>query len=52
MPHAADNCGTVITDLFAVGMSLFEIVTGAQPYGEIEDRREIIARYRDKSFHR
>ena len=50
MPRARDNPGTVLTDLFAVGMSLFEIVTGAQPYGEIEDRPEIIARYKRGAF--
>ncbi|KIH93560.1 hypothetical protein SPBR_04130 [Sporothrix brasiliensis 5110] len=42
--------GTVTTDLFAVGMSLFEIVTGAQPYGEIADRREIRDRYQRGAF--
>ncbi|OAA64205.1 Protein kinase-like domain protein [Niveomyces insectorum RCEF 264] len=51
MPRdARDLYGTVKTDLFAVGMSLFAVVTGAQPYGEIEDRSEIIARYKRQEF--
>ncbi|EPE04052.1 hypothetical protein F503_04900 [Ophiostoma piceae UAMH 11346] len=50
MPRARGSSGTVVTDLFAVGMSLFEIITGAQPYGEIEDRCEIITRYKRGAF--
>lgn len=50
MPCTCDNYGTVVTDIFAVGMSLFKIVTGAQPYGGIEDRREIGARYERQKF--
>ncbi|CAK7230927.1 hypothetical protein SCUCBS95973_007738 [Sporothrix curviconia] len=51
MPRDRRNLnGTVTTDLFALGMSLFEIVTGAQPYGEIVDRREIFDRYKRQEF--
>ncbi|CAK7197479.1 hypothetical protein SEUCBS139899_000126 [Sporothrix eucalyptigena] len=51
MPRPRDNPqGTVSTDLFALGISFFEIVTGAQPFGDVGDPREIVLRYKRGEF--
>jgi hypothetical protein len=40
---------SVITDLFALGSSIYEIVTGEQPYVNLEDE-EVEARYKRQEF--
>jgi len=40
---------SVTTDLFALGSSIYEIVTGRQPYADLEDE-EVGARYKRREF--
>jgi len=40
---------TTTTDLFALGSTIYEIMTGISPYGELPSN-EVLERYRDKNF--
>jgi serine/threonine protein kinase len=49
LPRSWDDPCTVITDLFALGSSIYEIVTGRQPYADLKDE-EVEARYKRREF--
>jgi serine/threonine protein kinase len=51
MPRGQDDHPTVQTDLFALGSTLYEIMTGEQPYRELEDG-EVEERLRQGIFPR
>lgn len=49
LPRSMDDESTVRTDLFALGSSMYEIMTGCQPYNDLPDE-EVEARYSQQIF--
>lgn len=49
LPRHIDTISNVTTDLFALGSTIFELMTSGQPYAELEDA-EVVRRYETKEF--
>jgi len=49
LPRSWHEPSTVATDLFALGSTMYEIMTGRQPYEELSDD-DVEARYRQRLF--
>jgi len=49
LPRSLDEPSTTITDLFALGSTIYEIMTGKQPYEDLSDD-EVEARYKQLLF--
>jgi len=49
LPRSWEEPCTVLTDLFALGSSIYEIMTGSQPYKELTDG-EVESRFKKRHF--
>jgi serine/threonine protein kinase len=49
LPRPWESPSTVQTDLFALGSTIYEIMTGAQPYEELTDE-EVVALFEEQKF--
>lgn len=49
LPRSWDDASTVKTDLFALSSTIYEIMTGRQPYDDLSDE-EVEARYSQRIF--